>query len=100
MTVPEADQEGQKMHNGPTPGNPHHLTQNSWDNPHSLAYEINPAPKNWLPHILEPLAFPDGPHYVYGVCISLNKPSFIVLWLTLEFFPAWSHTWWSSQGLT
>ena len=24
----------------------------------------------------------------YGVCISLNKPSFYLLWLNLEFFPA------------
>ena len=46
MTVPEADQEGPKMGNGPTPGNPHPLTQNSWNNPCSLAYEINPAHKN------------------------------------------------------
>ena len=46
MTVPEADQEGPKMGNGPTPGNPHPLTQNSWNNPSSLAYEINPAHKN------------------------------------------------------
>ena len=31
----------------------------------------------------------DGPHSVYGVCISLNKPSFALLWLILEFFPTW-----------
>ena len=27
---------------------------------------------------------------LYGVCISLNKPSFTLLWLALEFFPVWS----------
>ena len=29
-------------------------------------------------------------HAIYGACISLNKPSFSLLPLTLEFFPMWS----------
>ena len=33
------------------------------------------------------LAFEDGPHTVYRVFVSLNKSSFPLLWLTLEFFP-------------
>ena len=33
------------------------------------------------------LAFWDRSHSVYRVCISLNKPAFTLLLLTLEFFP-------------
>ena len=43
------------------------------------------------PHALgQPLAFPDSPHSVYRMCISLNKPAFTLLWLALEFFPVQS----------
>ena len=41
----------------------------------------NPIPWGILPSEMA--------HTVYGVCISLNKP-FTLLWLALEFFPAWS----------
>ena len=39
---------------------------------------------------LESLAFWDGPHPVCGVFISLNRPSFSLPWLNLEFFLAWN----------
>ena len=35
------------------------------------------------------LAFWDGPHSVYEKCISLNKRSLTLLWLTLFFFFNW-----------
>ena len=49
---------------------------------------------NWQPYILVPL-WPPWPsemaHTLSRECIcSLNKPCFTLLWLTLEFFPAWS----------
>ena len=34
-----------------------------------------------------PVAFQDGPHSVYKVYFSMNKPSFSLLKLSLEFFP-------------
>ena len=69
-----------------------------------------PAHKNWSPHILgllssskmahtlsvecvspmAALAFWDRLHSAYGKCLSLSKPAFSLLWLALEFFPAWS----------
>ena len=58
---------------------------NSW------AYKITHTYKNWQPHTVGLPAFWDGPHSVYGVHISLSKPSFTLLRLALEFFPVQSH---------
>ena len=57
----------------------------------SLAY-VNTHPyKNWQPHTLRPLLPPKIPHSLFMKCVSsLNRSSFSLLWLTLEFFPAWS----------
>ena len=52
---------------------------------HTLAYEIACSHKTDNP--MRPLPFWRGPCPVCGVCISLNKPSFASLWLTLELFP-------------
>ena len=66
------------------------------------------AHKNWQPGTLGPLAFSDGLHSVecvspkgpltfwdklcsaFGICSFLNKHAFTLLWLTVEFFPAWN----------
>ena len=40
--------------------------------------------------MVQSLVFWDSPHSVFGIYISLNKPDFTLLWLVLEFFPAWS----------
>ena len=40
------------------------------------------------PHTQVSPVLQDGPYSVYGVCISLNKLSFSLLWLFLEFCPA------------
>ena len=79
------------------------------------------AHKNWQPDTLGPLAFSDGPHSVecvspkgpltfwdklcsaFGICSFLNKPAVTLLWLTVEFFPAWNQgptLGGQSQGLT
>lgn len=54
----------------------------------------SPLNTNHPPSPETALAFWDGPHSVYGVCISLNTSAFSLLQLTLEFFPEWS------QGLS
>ena len=38
--TPEVDQKGQKVGGNPIPENPCPFLQNSWNNPHSLAYEV------------------------------------------------------------
>ena len=66
------------------------------------------AHKNWQPGTLGPLIFSDGLHSVecvspkgpltfwdklysaFGKCSCLNKHAFTLLWLTVEFFPAWN----------
>ena len=58
---------------------------------HSLACEITHSYKNWQPHTKGPLLplLPSKTALPLSVeCVSsLNKPSFTLLWLTLEFFP-------------
>ena len=90
MTVLRSPVNGPKMRGVPNPGNPHPFSKIGEYSSHSFTYEITQPIKTNHPHIPWPLTSWDGPYSVYGVWIFLNKPAFTLLWLTPEFFPAWS----------
>ena len=67
------------------------LLQNRWNNPptHELLKLPSPCKLN-TPSLGATLTCWDGQHSVCGMCISLNKPALILLWLTLKFSPSGS----------
>ena len=88
MTVPRLTTKGQKVGSGPIPGNPHPFPKvaaiffpliSLWNYP--------PLWKLTTPYPGASLTFRYGPHSFCGMWFSLNKPSFTLLWLALEFFP-------------
>ena len=108
MTYPQApwqfggNHKRPKRGGDPVPGNPHPFPKTVGIILSLISLWNYPVHKNKQPHSLGPLAFWDGPHSVYGVCISLSKSAFALLWLTLEFLHARSQgpsLGGSSQGL-
>ena len=80
---------GQKVGDGPIPGNPHSFLKTPGYSFHSLAYVISHPCKNWQSYTLVPLLPSEMAHTLSMECVSfLNKPSLPLLWFALAFFPA------------
>ena len=86
MTLLRPTIKGQKVEvrGGPIPGIPCPFPKIEYPS-HLLAYEITQPIKTNHPGLLL-----RQQHSTYGMCISLNKLSFTLPWLTFEFFPVWS----------
>lgn len=97
MLVPRLTIRGQKVGGAWVPGNSHPFSKLEYSS-NLLACEISQPIKSnhpytsWQPSFPEDLMFQgwEGPRSVCGVCVSLSKPPFTILWLILELFPVQS----------
>ena len=90
MTVSRLTIKGQKVGSSPIPRNIHCFPKIVGIIFPFISLWNCSAHKSQPHHISGQLIFWDGPHSVYGICISLDETVFTLLWLALQVFPTWS----------